>query len=378
MIGTDEVVVLGVGLHPFGRFAEKTIEDLGREAALAALDDASMEFKDIEAGFLGRVGGSGPPVGVGARIFAELGQHGIPITNVELACGSSSRALMHAADMIRAGTAGSVMVIGVEKMQRGMLQPGGQGATNIASIMGLNVMPAAYAMMAQRHMADHGTKPEHFAQVSVKSHKNAVHNPYAQYRIAITLDEVLGSRMVCDPITLYQCCPTSDGASAVILASAEVGRKYTTSPVYMRSWAGGSPIYANGREGAGDGPTGVVAKRAYERGGIGPEDIHVTQVHDAFTPGEILTIEELGYVKPGEGGPFVWEGGTEITGKYPVNTDGGLLSRGHPMGATGGAMVTEIVRQLRGQAGARQVQGARVGLVQNSGIGGVNVMAFAR
>jgi acetyl-CoA acetyltransferase len=378
MSGGRDVVVLGVGLHPFGRFPERMIDDLAREAALAALDDAGMTFREVEAGFLGRVGGTGPPVGVGTRIFAELGQHGIPITNVELACGSSSRALMHAADMIRAGTAETAMVIGVEKMERGMLQVGGPGATNYASIMGLNVMPAAYAMRAQRHMAEFGTRPEHFAQVSVKSHKNAVHNPNAQYRIAITLEEVLGSRMVCDPITLYQCCPTSDGASAVVLASAAMAKKHTTAPVYLRSWAGGSPVYADGHEGLGEGPTSLVARRAYERAGIGPEDVRVTQLHDAFTPGEILTIEELGYVKHGEGGPFVWEGGTEITGRYPVNTDGGLLSRGHPMGATGGAMVTEIVRQLRGQAGRRQVEQAQTGLVQNAGIGGVNVLVLSR
>jgi acetyl-CoA acetyltransferase len=375
---SEEVVVLGVGLHPFGRFPEKTIEDLGREAGLAALDEAGIDFKDVEVGFLGRVGGSGPPVGVGLRVFGELGQHGLPITNVELACGSSSRALMLAADSIRAGSADVAMVIGVEKMERGMLQVGGVGATNYASVMGLNVMPAAYGMMAQRHMADYGTKPEHFAQVSVKSHRNAVHNPNAQYRIAITLEEVLHSRMVCDPITLYQCCPTSDGASAVILASEKFARTRTASPVRMRAWAGGSPMYTSGREGLGEGPTEIVARKVYEKAGIGPVDVDVTQVHDAFTPGEILTIEELGYVPHGEGGPFVWEGGTEITGKFPVNTDGGLLSRGHPMGATGGAMVTEIVRQLRGEAGARQVADAKVGLVQNAGIGGVNVMVFEK
>lgn len=375
---SDEVVVLGVGLHPFGRFPEKTIEDLGREAGLAALDEAGIDFKDVEVGFLGRVGGSGPPVGVGLRMFGELGQHGLPITNVELACGSSSRALMLAADSIRAGSADVAMVIGVEKMERGMLQVGGVGATNYASVMGLNVMPAAYGMMAQRHMADYGTKPEHFAQVSVKSHRNAVHNPFAQYRIAITLEEVLGARMVCDPITLYQCCPTSDGASAVILTSEKFARTRTTSPVRMRAWAGGSPMYTSGREGLGEGPTEIVARKVYEKAGIDPKDVDVTQVHDAFTPGEILTIEELGYVPHGEGGPFVWEGGTEITGKFPVNTDGGLLSRGHPMGATGGAMVTEIVRQLRGEAGARQVAAAKVGLVQNAGIGGVNVMVFEK
>jgi acetyl-CoA acetyltransferase len=262
-------------------------------------------------------------------------------------------------------------------MERGMLQPGA-GTASYASLMGLNVMPAAYAMRAQRHMADHATKPEHFAQVSVKSHRNAVHNPNAQYRTAVTLEEVLHSRMVCDPITLYQCCPTSDGASAVILASAAFARRHATKQVFLRAWAGGSPLYENGHEGAGEGPTAEVAGRAYVRAGLGPQDLDVTQLHDAFTPGEILTIEDLGYVERGAGGPFVWGGGTEIDGRCPVNTDGGLLSRGHPMGATGGAMVTEIVRQLRGQAAARQVAGARAGLAQNAGIGGVNVLIFSR
>ena len=373
----DEVVVLGAGLHPFGRFPTLTLDDLAREAGLAALNDAGIEFRQIEAGFLGRVGGTGPPVGVGMRIFGELGQHGIPITNIELACGSSSRALMLAADSIRAGTVETAMVIGVEKMERGMLRVGGADSDNYASLMGLNVMPAAYAMMAQRHMAEYGTKPEHFAQVSVKSHRTAMQNPYAQYRVPVTLEEVLASRMVCEPLTLYQCCPTSDGASAVVLCSASFARKYTTAPVRLRGWAGGSPVYSADRPAQGEGPTGLVARRAYTHAGVGPEDVHDTQVHAAFTPGEILTIEELGYVKPGEGGPFVWEGGTEITGRCPVNTDGGLLSRGHPMGATGGAMVTEIVRQLRGQGGARQVAGARTGLVQNAGIGGVNVLIFS-
>lgn len=372
------VVVLGVGLHPFGRFPERSLDDLAREAALAALADAGIEFKQVQAGYVGRVGGAGPPVGVGMRLFGELGQHGMPITNVEMACGSSSRALMLAEDAIRAGSIDVAMVIGVEKMERGMLRVGGADSETYASMMGLNVMPAAYAMMAQRHMAEYGTRAEHFAQVSVKSHRNAMHNPNAQYRVAITLEEVMASRMVCEPLTLYQCCPTSDGASAVILASASFARRYAWRPVRLRASAGVSPVYTRGHESQGEGPTSLAAERAYQKAGISPKEVSVTQVHDAFTPGEIFAVEELGYVPRGEGGPFVFEGGTEINGRCPVNTDGGLLSRGHPMGATGGAMVTEIVRQLRGDAGARQVEDASVGLVHNAGIGGVNVLIFDR
>lgn len=372
MSANGRVAVVGVGLHPFGRFPDKGVEELGREAALAGLADAGLSYKDVEAGFLARVTPLG--IGVGQRVFGELGLTGIPVTNVELACASSSRAVMHAADLIRSGGAEVAMVIGVEKMGRGMLQPGAE--RSYQALLGLTILPGAYAMMARRHMHLYGTRPEHFAQVSVKSHRNAVHNPYAQYRVALTLEEVLSSRMIAEPITLYQCCPTSDGASAVVLASERRARQLTTRPVFLTAWAGGTPMFDPDEPGLSEGPTAMLGRKVYQASGLGPEDIDVCQVHDAFSPGEVFTIEELGFVQPGEGGPFVWEGGTEITGRIPVNTDGGLLSRGHPMGATGGAMITEIVRQLRGQAGPRQVADAKVGLVQNAGIGGVNVLAF--
>jgi sterol carrier protein 2 len=158
------------------------------------------------------------------------------------------------------------------------------------------------------------------------------------------------------------------------VASAEKAKQYTGKPVYLRAWAGATPIYHRDEPELSEGPTDIIARKCYEKTGVGPEDIDVVQVHDAFTPGEILSIEHLGLVPEGEGGPFVWEGGTEITGKMPVNTDGGLLSRGHPLGATGGAMITELTRQLRGEAGPRQVQGAKTALLHNAGLGGVNVM----
>jgi acetyl-CoA acetyltransferase len=222
-------------------------------------------------------------------------------------------------------------------------------------------------------MALYGSKPEHFAQVSVKSHRNGVLNPYAQYQVPLTLEEVMNSRMVADPITLYQCCPTSDGASAVILCSEETARRYTTKPIYLFASMGATPIYTPGEVNLSEGPTAWLAQKVYEKAGLGPDDVDVAQCHDAFTPGEVLTVEKLGFCKEGEGGVFVWEGNTEITGKKPMNTDGGLLSRGHPMGATGGAMITEIVRQLRGEAGPRQVANAKVGMIHNAGIGGIQI-----
>jgi acetyl-CoA acetyltransferase len=376
MSNNERVVILGVGLHPFGRFPEKSMNDLGRTAGLEALKDAGVDFRDIEAGFCGRVGGS--RTGVGLGVFGELGQTGIPVTNVELACASCSRAIELAANAIIAGRHAMCMVIGVEKMGRGMLAvgvgPGGE--VSFRGAMGLALMPGEYALMAQRHMSLYGTKPEHFAQVAVKSHKNGTLNPNAQYQVAITLEEVIKSRMIADPITLYQCCPTSDGASAVVLCSQEKARQYTTKPVYLTAWGGATPIYTPGEVTLSEGPTELLAQKVYKMAGLGPADVDVAQVHDAFTPGEVFAVENLGFCEKGEGGPFVWEGNTEIGGSKPVNTDGGLLSRGHPMGATGGAMTTEIVRQLRGQAGPRQVANARVGILHNAGIGGIEIMTF--
>jgi len=367
-----KVVVLGVGLHPFGRFPEKSMSDFGRTAALEAMKDAGVSYKDIQAGYCGRVVAS---TGVGLNIFEELGSTGIPVTNVELACASSSRAAELAATAIKAGVHDMCMVVGVEKMQRGMLDLGRSsgGGVSFAGAMGMALLPGEYAMQARRHMALYGSKPEHFAQVSVKSHKNGCLNPYAQYQVQLSLEEVMNSRMIADPITLYQCCPTSDGASAVILCSEETARRYTTKPVYLTASMGATPIYTPGELQLSEGPTAWLARKVYEKAGLGPEDVDVAQCHDAFTPGEVLTVEKLGFCNEGEGGVFVWEGNTEITGKKPMNTDGGLLSRGHPMGATGGAMITEIVRQLRGQAGPRQVANAKVGMIHNAGVGGIQI-----
>ena len=371
----ERVVILGVGLHPFGRHPEKSVGQLARVAALAALKDAGVEFKDIEAGFCGHVVQG---VGTGLRTFGEVGMTGIPITNVELACASSSRAAMLAADAISGGIYELAMVIGVEKMERGLLSGVGGAEGGYQAKMGIALMPAMYAMWAQRHMHDYGTKREHFAKASEKAHRNGALNPNAQYRKAINLEEILNSRMIADPITLYECSPTTDGASAVILASEKRARQHTSNPVYLDTWEGGTPHYVRGEADLSEGPNTILAKKAYAAAGIGAEDVDVAQVHDAFSPGEVFLVEELGFCATGEGGPFIWEGNTEISGRIPINTDGGLLSRGHPIGATGGAMITELALQLRGQAGPRQVKGAQTALLHNAGIGGVNVMLFKR
>ena len=372
---SERVVVLGVGLHPFGRHPGKSVGDMARVAGLAALRDAGVGYKDIQVGFCGHVGQG---VGTGLRTFGQLGLTGIPITNVELACASSSRAAMLAAESIAAGLYDLAMVIGVEKMERGLLSGVGGAEGGYNQSMGINLMPAIYAMWAQQHMHRYGTKREHFAKVSEKSHRNGVLNPNAQYQKALNLEDILNSRMVADPITLYECSPTSDGASAVVLASEERARQHTSHPVYFDAWVGGTPQYQRGESDLSEGPNAALARKAYEKGGLGPEDVDVAQVHDAFSPGEVFLAEDLGFCAHGEGGPFIWEGNTEISGRIPINTDGGLLSRGHPIGATGGAMITELTLHLRQPAGERQVDGARTALMHNAGIGGVNVIVLKR
>lgn len=375
-----DVVVLGAGLHRFGRFPDKSLQDLGREAIKNALDDSGVPFPDIQVAYVGRVLAG---MGAGLSVVSEMGQTGIPVINIEMACGSSTSAFREAYLSVANGVYDTALVVGFEKMQRGMLQI--SEGTSFQSVMGLAVMPAAYALQAQKYMDDYGATPEMFAQVSVKSHKAGALNPYAQYQKETTLEEVMASRMIADPITLLQCSPTTDGASAVVICAADKAAKYSAKrQMTVAGWATGSGRYEK-KEGEADAETGNseverLAAIAYARAGIGPADVDVTQVHDAFSPGEIFMAEGLGLVKKGEGARAVWEGRTEINGDIPINTDGGLISRGHPIGATGAAMVTEIFRQLTGEAGPRQVKGgkAKVGLIHNAGIGGVNILVFKR
>lgn len=374
-----EVCIVGVGLHKFGRFPEKSVADTGREAIMAALEDAGAGFKDIEVGFLGRVFNI---VGTGQYVFGEVGQHGILVDNVEKACASSSTAVRIATWAVGAGLYDVALCAGVEKMERGVIGK----VTDISQatypqLLGMGIMPAEYALQASRHMHEYGTTREMFARVGMKNHNNGALNPYAQYQYTVTLDDVLNSRMICDPITLYQCSPTTDGASAAVVCAREVAHRFRGKPITIAGWASGTPEYQPVGVG-GDVAEGFVARlahEAYERAGVGPEDIGVAQVHDAFSPGEILAIEELGFCPRGEGGKFVWEGKADIGGEKPVNTDGGLESRGHPQGATGIAMLTELVRQLRGEAGPRQVPGdPKAALMHNVGVGGCNVLVLSR
>jgi benzoylsuccinyl-CoA thiolase BbsB subunit len=233
-------------------------------------------------------------------------------------------------------------------------------------------MMAEYALMARRYMAEFGARREAFAQVSVKAHRNAALNPYSQYKKVFTLEEVLNSRMIADPLTLYQCCPTSEGASAAIVCAKEVASKYAKDTEQMVEIAGAALRTAKyGHEQGQASQYVMAAKDAYEMAGVDPKDIDIAQVHDAATNGEIDQIEFMGLAERGTAWRLTLAGETEISGRIPVNTDGGLQGVGHPFGATGIRMIHELVTQLRGRAGARQVEDAKVGLAECSGAGGV-------
>lgn len=379
------VVVLGVGVTKFIRDeAGFKIDEAAAEAADSALKDAGMRYKDIEMAMCANI----YQTGASPMVFYPLGKTGIPIVRMDIACASASRAIQHAATMIEAGAFETCLVVGVERMPKGMvpmpIDPQALSSKSdflVDGLMGLVTMPAAYAHKATRYMHKYGAKIEDFARISVKAHNNGCLTPHAVYQKPITLEEVVGSRMIAYPITLYQCCANANGAAAVVLASEKKAKSHTTRPVFVSGWGGSSMRYVKDdpvESFLSDGDTRMPAKKTYEMSGIGPEEVDVVQVHDAFAPGEIFQLEALGLCPEGEAWRLVQEGHTEIHGKLPVNTDGGLLSCGHPVGASGARMVAELVWQLRGQAGARQVKDgkAKVGLLQNSGLGASNVIIF--
>jgi acetyl-CoA acetyltransferase len=262
-----------------------------------------------------------------------------------------------------------VLIVGLQKMGKGVLGPEILDSTEAEKIqrrMGLFSLPSKYAMIARRHMEEYGTTAEQLAKVSVKNHKHGALNPYSQHQREMTLEEILTSRMIADPLTLFQCSPTGDGVAALVLCSEEQARKFSSKPlVRMAGGALCSQVYVPDDPTSIHGFTIKAAKEAYEMAGCGPEDLDVIELHDCFSIAEICHYENLGLCAKGEGGRLIDEGATEIGGSIPVNTSGGLLSRGDPTGATGVAQVVEVVWQLRGEAGKRQVPDAKVGLTQN-------------
>ncbi len=353
-----DVCVIGVAMIPFGRYSETWVEELGRKACEPAILDSGVRREEIQVAycshsFQGRV--------MGQRVLKDLGLTGIPVINIENACAGGGTSFHQTWMAIAGGCYNVGIAIGVEKMTKGLIP------SNLEDLDGLmgRTYPGRFAMMAQRHMYDYGTTKEQLALVSVKNHKNGSLNPYAHYQESLSLEAVLNSRMIAEPLTLLQCCPVTDGAAAAVLCSKDIARKYHERPIHIAASIVTSGVYQSIREGDASSETELskrAGEKAYEMAGIGPEDVNVAEVHDCFSIAELLHYEELGFCRFGESGRLIEEGATALDGKISVNPSGGLLAKGHPMGATGIAQIVEVVWQLRGQAGKRQVKNPKVGL----------------
>jgi len=372
----SDVVILGAGIHPFGRF-DKSYEELGAEAAAAALRDAGLEWSQIQAAYLSRMY---LPATSGARILRRLGSTDISIVDIEAACASGGAALRQAVLAVRSGEMEIALVLGCEKMPRGFMDP-----SMIYSPwqieLGMSLNPAYWSMRAMRHMHDYGTTELQIAKVAHKNHRNSVHNPYSMYRKEFTLEEILASPLVCDPIRRLEICAPDDGAAAVVIASAKRARQIGAArnainiaacchTIARYSADFRCPADSMSATAHNPGPTEVTARQSYEKAGLGPRDIDCFEVQDTDAFCEIEIYESLGLCELGEGGRLVDEGATGIGGASPVNMSGGLISKGEPVGASHLGQVVEIVTQLRGAAGERQVADAKVGLAHVLGAGG--------
>ena len=371
-----EVMVAGVGLHSFGRFEGKDLASLARHAVVEALKDSGVDYKEMQVAYFGHVYYHG--MSVGETTLAKLGLTGIPIINVENACSSGSTALWQAYWGITTGLFDTALVFGAEKVPRGPVTV--TAADSPDRYIGADHMMAGYALRARHYLEETGAPPYALAQVSVKARKNASLNPYAHRKETYSLEQVMESRPIADPLTLLQCCPTSEGAAAAVLCASEEMDHYRVDKSRAIRIAGAAlrsgSYNGRGLDHSAFSPyrSEPTAKDAYEMSGLGPEDVDVVQVHDASTIGELEQLEALHLTPWGEAWRATVDGRTEITGDLPTNTDGGLLAMGHPFGASGVRQIHEIVTQLRGEAGPRQVASPRVGLAQCSGAGDVSTV----
>lgn len=400
----QEVSVVGVGMTPFGKFPEKGIKDLVREAVEEALRDAGIDGKHLQAAYVGNaVAGlmTGQEMIRGQVTLSAMGIQGIPIFNVESACASSSSAFHLAHTAITSGMYDCVLVVGFEKLYDADKRKSFQALGTAVDLERFqeyfrsvektidnsdrilhegsgekrSVFMDMYAFLARRYMRRYGLTQEHFAQLSVKAHKNGSLNPHAQYRKTVTLDEVLQSGDISFPLTRMMCAPIGDGAAAAVLCSKSWTPRFKANPVWVAASVVGSGTVSTDPD---DTLTRRLAPKAYELAGIGPEGLDLIEVHDATSPAEIMDLIELGICPGEDAAKWIEEGRLDIGGNMPSNPSGGLVTKGHPIGATGCAQIYEVVRQLRGEAGPRQVKGARVGMTHNGGgILGIDAAAMA-
>lgn len=364
-----KVFVSGVGVMKFGRYPEREYQDLGFEAVMRALDDAEIAWKDIQAMFTANAYSG---MAVGQNIAARIGKTGIPIVNVENACSGGASAFRLCYQSVAADIYDVCLAVGVEKIPGGLLDD--TSWPDHERKMGFNVQPGNYALELQRHMQAYGTTLKQVAMVTVKNRKNGVLNPSAGFQKEVSMDEVLSSRMIATPLRLLMCCANGDGAAAAILCSprkvkngrrkVRVAASVLVSETYGNVKGGGSTKYHYPDR------TEIAAKQAYEEAHIGAEDLSFAEVYDTMASAEIINSEKLGLCGKGEYGPRLEKGEFLLGSKLPVNPSGGLLSRRHPLSATGIAQIAEAVWQLRKEAGPRQVPNAKTSLCHCLGAGG--------
>ena len=366
-----DVFVLGVDMIKFGRFPEQTVPELGAKAALMALDDAGLKIQDMEALYCGNLYQANAMVG--QRILQEIGQTGVPVVNCANACATGATAFREAWMAVKAGIYDLVIAVGVEQMGKGLLggAGGGKGIPK-EGLLGSGTMPTVFAEAGMEHSRKYGTTFEQFAKVSVKNHHHSTLNAKAMYQIETPLDAVMNAEMISYPNTKLMCSVNVDGSAAAVLASERKAKqlglkravRVKASVLTSDPWSDRDLVMPDVNT-----CTRLAAKKAYEMAGIGPEDLSLVELHDCFATAEILHYENLGLCKDGEAGRMLDEGQTALGGKIPVNVSGGLLSKGHPLGATGIANIYEVATHLRGEAGKRQVPNARFGLTHVIGLG---------
>lgn len=368
----SDVYVIGTDMIRFGRFPERSVPDIAAESALLALDDAGLTIKDMEALYMGNLYQASAMVG--QRMLQQIGQTGIPVVNVANACATGATAFREGWTAVKAGLFDLVLCVGVEQMGRGLLG-GNAPAKGIPTegIIGSGTMPTVFSTLGMEHARKYGTTFEQFAKVSVKNHHHSTMNPKAMYQVETPLEEVMSAEMISYPNTKLMCSVNVDGSAAAILASKKMVKKLglKARAVKVRASALTSDPYTDRDLVMPDVSTctRIAAQNAYEMAGVGPKDIDLIELHDCFATAEILHYENLGLCPDGEAGRLIDSGETALGGRIPVNVSGGLLSKGHPLGATGIANIYEVTTHLRGEAGKRQVEGARLGLTHVIGLG---------
>lgn len=387
--------VIGVGMTKFEKPGARDWDypQMAQEAARRALDDARVPYEKVQQAAAGYCFGEST---CGQRALYELGLTGIPVYNVNNNCSTGSTALFMARQLVAGGLADCVLAVGFEKMEKGSLGvkyadrtlPLDKHVNLMVELRGMADAPGApqlFGNAGREHMERYGTKPEHFAKVAQKNHRHSVNNPYSQFQDEYTLDEILAAKMIYEPLTKLQCCPTSDGGAAAVLASERFVREHnlTHQAVEIAGMAMATDLTTSFDERSciklvGFDMTRRAAQQAYQESGLGPEDIGVVELHDCFSANELLTYEALGLCEPGHGGELIDSGAVTYGGRWVVNPSGGLISKGHPLGATGLAQCCELNWQLRGQAEKRQVPGLRAALQHNLGLGGAAVVSVYR